>query len=172
MINFRRARIEDAEDIHRVNMTSIRELCTSDYTKEEIEAWGGRTPEKMVPLWRERVQKDFCIVAEKSGVVEGIGVLALPKEAGKPALIYMMYLTKAISGTGSGKKMMKMMLDHAKENGVKEVVLESSLTAHGFYESLGFCDSGAAIKKEINGTPIRCVPMKIKINPPTDQEIE
>lgn len=43
----RRAQPEDAFQMHHVHVTSVRTLCASDYTYEEIEAWVGKLdPEK------------------------------------------------------------------------------------------------------------------------------
>ncbi len=46
---------------------------------------------------------------------------------------------------------------------VKEITLEATLTAHAFYQKVGFEDSGDQTSVEISGQKIRCYPMKMRI---------
>ncbi len=56
-----------------------------------------------------------------------------------------------------------MLLENAKENKVKIVTLESTLTSKSFYLKNGFNDSGNIETVIINGESIRCIPMSKKL---------
>lgn len=62
-----------------------------------------------------------------------------------------------------GKAILDLMMEEMKAANVRCVSLESTITARNFYHKAGFVDAGPETAIEINGTPIRCYPMKLEL---------
>ncbi len=156
----RKAKPEDAHGIHLAHMKSIQEVCSKDHTVDEINAWGKRPYKEDQRL--NAINKDFVWVVEKDKCIEGFGHLGMyEKDNQKKAYIYGLYLTPDVLGFGLGNEIIKKMIETSASEGVKEITLESTLTAHDFYKSKGFEDSGDQKTVEINGQKIRCFPMRM-----------
>ena len=57
------------------------------------------------------------------------------------------------------------MMTEIENAQVKQVTLQSTITAHNFYTKMGFFDDGTQQTLVINGMPIRCFPMKLQLEP-------
>jgi len=163
MLNFqiRKARSGDEPGIHEAHMRSIREICSQDHTEAEISGWGNR------PLgnrWIDAIKTGHVWVVESNCHVYGHGYIRIFTEHDcKQAHIHGLYLTLEAIKKGLGKKLAQLMLMTAKDEGVTLVTLQSTLTAHEFYKSLGFKDAGPMSTVEINGHPVRYYPMEIRL---------
>jgi putative acetyltransferase len=156
----RRARPEDAREIHESHMRSIRELCAADYTAEEVNAWSGRFFNEDQRL--RGIALEFVWVVEAGGRVLGHGQMAVEeKEGQRVAYVRSLYFTPEVKGKGLGQELMRLMLEEAKRAGARRMVLESSLTSLGFYEKLGFRPTGPAMRYPVAGVGVRCVPMEL-----------
>jgi len=158
----RKARSGDEPAIHEAHMRSIREVCVKDHGEDEVRGWGYR------PLgnrWVDFIKQGCVWVVELDGVVQGMAcVTPIEKDGEKIAYIKSLYLTPDVLGKGVGKKMAQIMLDAARGFGVKKVELESTITAHEFYRSLGFVDSGPMNRRPIGGHPVTCFPMTLHLS--------
>jgi GNAT superfamily N-acetyltransferase len=105
-------------------------------------------------------------VVELGNKIEGHGYIRIFEEAGrKLAHIHGLYLTPPVLRRGLGKRLTKHMLDVAREHGVVEVTLDSTVTAHEFYKHLGFVDSAPMRHANIGGSQVRCFPMRLELAP-------
>lgn len=130
MLNIRRARQEDKEDIWRVHGSAVRGTCAGHYPREVIEIWAGRLrPEK----YAEAIDKYDFFVAEEDGRVVGFGELG--PEAGE---IQGLYVSPDVKGRGVGRELMRTLEERARAHGLKSLSLTSSLNAVPFYERAGF----------------------------------
>lgn len=151
---------EEAE-LHEAHMRSIREVCSRDHTAEEISGWGHR------PLgnrWTAAIERDQILVAEIDGQVLGVGHLGVLPNNPEEGHIYALYLTPETTRMGVGAEMVNQLLDYARSKGVKVVRLYSTITAHKFYQRLGFVDEGEMQTMMIGGNPVRCYPMVLKLS--------
>lgn len=161
-ILIRKAKIEDAEAIHLAHMKSIQDVCSKDHTPEEIKAWGHR------PYKEEQrkgsIKNDSVWVVEDHGHIEGYGHFkAFEKNGVQIGHIFGLYLTPKVIGKKLGRSIIELMLVEAKEKKITEITLEATITAHDFYQKVGFEDSGAQMTVEISGQKIRCYPMKMRL---------
>lgn len=158
----RRAAVQDAEAIHRAHMKSIQEICSKDHSLQEIQAWGHRPyreDQRTAPI-----KNDLVWVVEDHGSIEGFGHLRIYEKDGlKCGEIRGLYLTPTVIGRALGKAIVALMLEEMRSAKVKQVSLESTITAQPFYRKVGFLDAGPETTTEINGTPIRCYPMKMEL---------
>lgn len=152
----RKARPGEEAQLHEAHMRSIREVCSRDHTAEEISGWGHR------PLgnrWTVAIERDQVLVVEMDGLILGVGHLGVLSDNPEEGHIYALYLTPEATGIGVGAKIANQLLDYARSKGVKVVRLYSTITAHKFYQRLGFVDVGEMQTMMIGGNPVRCYPM-------------
>lgn len=156
----RRANSEDAAGIHVAHMQSIQQLCSKHHTKEEIAGWGNRPFNKEQRL--SAIKNHAVWIVEVNSKIEGYAQIAFKeKENVLTGHILGLYLTSIAAGSGLGKKLLQLMIDEAKLRKVNSITLESTITAHGFYEKFGFIDSGVQIAVQIGGVGVRCQPMRL-----------
>lgn len=154
----RPARPEDAEGIIRAHVRSIREVCARDYTPEQIHAWSGR--DFSADIWRETISHDqVWVVASQDDSVHGFGHLTL--KAPGLAEISGLYFAPEAMGHGLGRKMINLLVAAAMKHGARSLILQSTITAQGFYERLGFKPvPGPSSVTLQNGVALPCVPME------------
>lgn len=158
MINIRRAKHADAQSIIDSHVRSIREVCSKDYTPEQIEALAGRNFKTEILC--QTIDRDFVWVVEVNSQVRGFGQLAILDE--NEAEIMGLYLAPEAIGHGAGKKLITIMKEEARSKGMKKIQLYATITAKNFYKNLGFI----VIKNDsikMKGVQIPCFYMEFKI---------
>lgn len=161
-ILIRKAIPKDAEGIHQAHMKSIQEICSKDYSVNEILAWGHRP--YLEDQQVEEIKNDLVWVIEDNGSIEGYGHLMLFEKDGlMRGHILGLYLTPKVVGRSFGKAIVDLMMEEIKSANVKLVTLESTITAQNFYRKFGFVNAGQETTVQIGGTPIRCYPMKMEL---------
>lgn len=156
----RKARSGDEAGIHNAHMRSIREVCSKDHSEIEISGWGNRP---LGDRWIESIKIGHVWVVESNDRIYGHGYIRIYIENDeKQAHIHGLYLAPEALKKGLGKKLGQLMLNTAKEQKVKLVTLQSTITAHDFYKSLGFVDVGPMSTVSIGGHPVRYFPMIFK----------
>jgi len=153
----RRAIHSDAEGIIDVHVRSIREICSKDYTDEQIEAWSGRKFKS--ELWIQAMDRDFVWIVEHDSKVTGFGHLAIMDQ--DSCEVMGLYFVPPAIGQGLAKKMFLEFFSVARENRLKLIRLHSTITARAFYESLGFMQSASDTTIEMRGVAIPCYPMEL-----------
>ncbi len=149
----------DAEAIHRAHMTSIRERCAADYTREQIAAWAGREFDEVERV--RAIREEMVWVVEIAGEVEGVGHLRKRERNGEVVgEIHLLYLTPRTKGWGLGKSMLRQLESIARGWGVRSVILSSTKTSVGFYEKQGYARTGECFDYPLNCVGIPCLPME------------
>lgn len=156
----RKAIPTDALGIHEAHMKSIQELCSCDHSEEEIKAWGHRPFSEARRL--DAINNHFVFVVEMENQVEGfVEFIFFEKEKNiKEVYLYALYLTKKATGCGLGRKLVNIIFEECKKNNLKRLSLSSTITAHSFYQKMGFVDTGPMTTVLFNQTPVRCIPME------------
>ena len=133
-----------------------------NHSAEEIKGWGHRPYREETRVFA--IRHDFVWVVEKDQNIEGYAHFRVEDKPGvKKASVFGFYLTAAVAGHGIGKKIFAEMLAEMKNQQIRFIELESTLTARNFYHRLGFADTGPETKTEINGSLVRCFPMKMEL---------
>jgi len=154
----RRAEFGDEEGIHTAHMKSIKEICSKDYTEEQINAWGGR--EYNYEGKRKLIEEQAVWVVESNGKIEGYALLFSDKD--KPtAEIGALYFTSVVCGKGLAKEMLFYMKEFAKVFGKKEIYLSSTKTSKSFYKAQGFEQYADDDSCMIGGVAVEGHPMKL-----------
>jgi L-amino acid N-acyltransferase YncA len=150
----------DEAAIHLAHMRSIREVCVKDHGPEEIKGWGNR---ELGERWTQEIKNHFVCVIEKEETIFGLGYIRIYEkdDQSKSAYLHALYLTPEVIGQGYGKQILSKLFEAAKNAEAKEIILESSITAHAFYLKAGFKDTGPMMKLEVAGYPVSAFPMKL-----------
>lgn len=159
MFTIRRAHHSDAQSIIDTHVRSIREVCSKDYSPEQIEAWAGR---KFKPeLWCQTIDRDYVWVLELDSKVQGFAQIAFLDET--TAEVMGLYFTPEACGIGAGKKLFQILHDEAKNKGIQKMQLHATLTAKTFYEKFGFKQVEGKCSVEMRGVDIPCFPMEVSL---------
>lgn len=159
--HIRPARPGDENGIHESHMRSIREICVKDHGEDEIRGWGNRP---LGDRWTTAIKNGFVWVVEAEGEIHGHGYIRIFKDgADTRAHIHGLYVTPEVLGHGFGMKLAQLMLQTAHREGAGLITLESTLTAHCFYQKLGFKDTGGVQRREIAGYSVRYYPMALRL---------
>lgn len=73
----RKARYGHEQGIHNSHMTSIKEVCSKDYTPEQIATWGGRSFN--LEQKRNLIDNHHVWVVEYEGILRAMVFFLFPK---------------------------------------------------------------------------------------------
>lgn len=137
-MKIRRAVAGDAEPASLVLRRSITELCALDHEHDPalLAGWlANKTPEKF-RAWAGS-QDELCFVATgDEGAILGVGLLSTAGE------IKLNYVSPDARFRGVSSALIDAMEMEARKLGLERVVLNSTATAHRFYQARGFKDEG------------------------------
>ena len=150
----RKAVIEDATRFLEIHYASIRNLCASDYSADQIDAWANfRTAED----FRYRITMDVSYVAEVEDIIVGY-IRFNPKTSELCSL----HVHPTHARLGIGTALFMRAISDAMSRNMTRFWLHSSLTAVPFYESLGFKREKETIHV-FGDLGLQCVAMKINL---------
>lgn len=149
MFTVRRAGEEDCEGIWRVHKRAIREIASSHYTPEEIEAWA--SPRKSEHYVESIRNKEFY-VAEEDGAVIGFGTLNHKQNE-----IEAVYVSPAVVRRGVGLAILRRLEERARDLGIKSLKMDASLNAVPFYKSAGYESQKEMKHRLASGVEISCI---------------
>jgi|SRR5579862_3332668 len=109
---------------------SIGELTSEDYSEAQQEAWVSVAEDE--GDFGARLAGELTLVATYDGAAVGFAALAGNKE------IDMLYVHPAAAGQGVGAMLCDALEKLAAARGTKELTVDASDTARGFFEKRGF----------------------------------
>jgi putative acetyltransferase len=110
--------------------SSIEELTADDYGEAQQEAWASAADDE--EAFGERLARELTLVATHSGAAIGFASLA------DNSRIDMLYVHPAAAGQGAGSMLCDAIEKLAAARGAKELSVDASDTARGFFERRGF----------------------------------
>jgi N-acetylglutamate synthase-like GNAT family acetyltransferase len=129
MMIIRRATKKDARKISNLKRKTFEKINSKDYPKKFVKVWTKKQSPKHI-FEHINNSKVFCLV-------EGDRLLGVVRLYDKN-VIGSLYVKWNSSGNGYGRKLMDFIENYAKKEGIKKVVLYSTITASKFYEKLGY----------------------------------
>jgi putative acetyltransferase len=109
---------------------AIEELTAEDYSEAQQEAWAETADD--IEAFGEKLAGELTLVATHAGSAVGFASLA------DNARIDMLYVHPAAAGQGAGGMLVDALEKLAAGRGTKELSVEASDTARGFFERRGF----------------------------------
>ena len=110
--------------------TSIEELAGEDYNETQQEAWESAADDE--EAFGERLAAELTLVATHEGAAIGFASLA------DNARIDMLYVHPAAAGQGAAAMLVDALEKLAAARGTRELSVDASDTARGFFERRGF----------------------------------
>ena len=121
---------QDVPLLAEIFRAAIEELTTEDYTEAQQEAWAETADD--LDAFGERLAAELTLVATFGGAAVGFASLA------DNSRVDMLYVHPAAAGQGAGAMLVDALEKLAAGRGTKEVSVEASDTARGFFEKRGF----------------------------------
>jgi putative acetyltransferase len=120
----------DVPDLAEIFRASIEELTAGDYSEAQREAWASAADDE--EDFGARLVGELTLVATYDGAAIAFAALADNKS------IDMLYVHPAAAGQGAGTMLCDALEKLAAARGSKELTVDASDTARGFFEKRGF----------------------------------
>ncbi|PIP94370.1 MAG: hypothetical protein COW00_00970 [Bdellovibrio sp. CG12_big_fil_rev_8_21_14_0_65_39_13] len=153
----REAQIHEKEAVNTAHVLSIREICSKDYSPEQIAGWSGVIYSDEV--WINSLTNHFYRVVEVDGAIEGFCHANYHGE--NLGEIRGLYFTPKIKGHGIGKEIVELAKKYLIDLGAKKIVIGATKTAKPFYEKMGFIATGEEKLYHTRGTAFEYYPMEM-----------
>lgn len=151
-MQIRRASHQDQTEIWNINRRSMQQACGGAYSEKQLASWILLLEEEgRVPATGET----FLIVAETPDQIVGFG--ELNEWSGE---IESLYVSPDHLNQGVGKQLLHRLEARAKEIGIQQLKLFSTLNAVGFYLQEGYEKSNNAVLTLSDGTQLGAFLMK------------
>jgi putative acetyltransferase len=121
---------EDTPLLAEIFRASIEELSGEDYSEAQQEAWAAAADDE--EEFAARLASELTLVATHAGSAIGFASLA------DNTRIDMLYVYPAAAGQGAGAMLCDALEKLAAARGSKELTVDASDTARGFFERRGF----------------------------------
>src|SRR5581483_4107771 len=123
----------DARRFLEIHHESVRGLATKDYTSTVIDVWAAPITDERLQRFLENGDNETRLIAELDGEPVGVGALVVAKSELRAC-----YVLPSVARRGVGAVIVREIERLAREQGVRELHLESSVTAEPFYTALGY----------------------------------
>jgi len=120
----------DVPDLAEIFRASIAELTADDYSEAQQEAWASAADDE--EDFGQRLASELTLVATFDGAAVGFASLTDNKK------IDMLYVHPIAAGQGAGAMLADALEKLAAARGSKEISVEASDSARGFFEKRGF----------------------------------
>lgn len=120
----------DLEAIIQLYYESIHQVCSNDYTKEQLDAWAPLEPDTY--RWEMSLNKNHTIVIEKDDQIIGFG------DMGDTGYIDRLYVHSQHLNQGNGTILLEHLEKYAKAKGLTFINTLASKTSLPFFESKGY----------------------------------
>jgi putative acetyltransferase len=120
----------DVSLLAEIFRASIEELTAEDYSEAQQQAWAETADD--LDQFGARLAGDLTLVATHAGSAVGFAALA------DNTRIDMLYVHPAAAGQGAGAMLCDALEKLAAARGIKELSVEASDSARGFFERRGF----------------------------------
>ncbi|MCS7042124.1 MAG: GNAT family N-acetyltransferase [Bryobacteraceae bacterium] len=147
----RRATLEDRQAIYEIQRSAILETCRRSYPEEDVTVWAGL----LSPDSYHAIHDRYFVVAERGGRILGFG--RLDEQEGEVEAIY---VSPAAERAGIGSAILRHLEARARECGLKELKVRSTLNAESFYARHGYQHLALIRYRLVPSLMLNCVEMR------------
>ncbi len=147
----RSATAGDLGDIAAVHRRSILELCKTDYSAEQLDAW---TAALQAAAYSKLLSTHELLVAEEDRAVLGFCVLD-----STTGFLNATYVNPPASRRGVGRALVTAAEAVARTKGLSQIQLNSTLNAVPFYQDLGYARGELTSNRLPSGVELPCFAM-------------
>ncbi|MGI9278041.1 MAG: GNAT family N-acetyltransferase [Endozoicomonas sp.] len=149
-MEIRKAQRSDAQKAFELRTLAIRSECKAHYSDEVLTLWTeGSATEKFM----DTVEQKFHVVMME-GEVAGTGMINTEN-----GMIDAIFVDPQFMGMGVARMMMAHLEQLAKEAGLCQMKLDSTLNAAPFYRRCGFTGDKVSTYHSPRGIQLACIPM-------------
>ncbi len=112
-------------------VNTIYNSCKEDYTPKQLEAWAGLSID--YKFWEEKLEKTKPFLAIINNQL--LGFAEFYKD-----YIDCFYVDYSFQKKGVGKALLTSIIFIAKENNIKKIKVDASITSKPFFEKIGFIE--------------------------------
>jgi GNAT superfamily N-acetyltransferase len=153
----RKACADDAAAAWEIRNAAILSQCKGHYPSELLAIWtDGAITEEFIQFVVEHLY-----VATVNDVVVGTGMI--DRNTGKLDAIF---TRPDMMRRGIGRQMVSFLEDIARDAGLTELTLDSTLNAAEFYRSCGFVGEAIGTYRSPRGITLDCIPMRKMLQSP------
>jgi putative acetyltransferase len=155
-ISVRLMRLEEAQRFLEIHHESVRGLAAKDYPDAVIQAWASLpiTDDKLHRFLSNR-DNEIRLIAEVDGQPVGIGAIVVGNSELRAC-----YVLPGVARRGVGTALVREIEAIALRHGLRELHLESSVTAEPFYAALGYVADRRGQHIIAPGVPMAAVRMR------------
>lgn len=150
----RRATLDDRQAIYEIQRAAILETCRRSYPEEDVTVWAGL----LSPDSYHAIQDRYFVVAEREGRIEGFG--QLDEQEGEVEAIY---VSPSASGRGAGSAILQHLEQRARQCGLQELKVRSTLNAESFYARHGYQHLALIRYRLVPSLMLNCVEMRKRL---------
>jgi putative acetyltransferase len=150
----REFRKEDIRAVMMLHHGTVNTINSAHYSEKQRTAWSMKTrdPERS----SEGLLSRLSYVAEEDGTILGFA------SGNRKGEVTSVYTSVDSQGKGAGSKLLARLEAEMKKEGVVESYLDSTITAHTFYQKQGYKDSHEHMK-DLAGEKFQIYHMKKKL---------
>ena len=137
-MKIRAAVLEDAIDVSKVVRMSIEKLCVADHQGDKaiLDRWlANKTPET-VAQWLKNPDNINLVAVDDSDAILAAGCVR------RDGIVLLNYVSPEARFRGVSNALLAALEDAARSEGNAWCALESTKTAHRFYQERGYSDVG------------------------------
>lgn len=132
----RRARREEIKEVSELLCRNFLEVNVRDYPRQVVEELAGRhTPEK---VWEIAKSGHMYVVLSDEGDLLGTGTIRMMEGSDTDSYIMSVSVLPECHGKGIGRMVMRALEQDELFCCTERTELHASITAHRFYEKLGY----------------------------------
>lgn len=146
---------EDAKSFLALHHAAVHKSAGNAYAPDVLEAWSGNDINARIAAYNERAAEEVRIGAFDGATMAGLGVIAPQTNELRACYVHPDY-----GRMGVGAKIMAALEQIAKGMGIETLVLDSSINAEKFYQSMGYAIIERTSQKLPDGTFMPVIKMQ------------
>lgn len=133
-VHIRKMHDKEARSFLDVHHSAVRGIAAKDYSQAVVEDWAPLPiTEKRITAFLENPDDEIRLVAEIDGEIVGVGALVLEKNELRAC-----YVAPKAARKGIGSALVMEIEKIAREHGLTNLQLDSSITAEPLYRAHGY----------------------------------
>ena len=171
-MKIRLAEVADIDSILALRMQSIKDLCTEEYSKEQLRVWATKGSDRE-SVEREIARGNVFIMTEDAGV-HGYVHMRMAVRAGNNSSAHLegIFISKARASQGLGKQLLERAEELARKRAFAQIKVTVSKTAVGFFSKYGYEILGPNLRRTMEGHVLEFQPLFKKMRPPEKVDLE
>ncbi|MCB0633916.1 MAG: GNAT family N-acetyltransferase [Lewinella sp.] len=129
-MTIRQATPSDYDAIAELFTNTILQVNIRDYSDEQVKVWSSRVKDR--PRWLAKIRDQYFLLAEEGKTLLGMGSIT---PGGYLDILFVSHLHQ---GKGVARRLMEQLEHYARQQDLKQIRSDVSITARPFFEGMGF----------------------------------